>query len=157
MGQLAHQTELCLSGWQDIEITVPFPLKSTHLGNRCTTCAFSPVVLNAFDCREVTLTLPSSVSSLKKDKKERKGGRNKGHNKYHIATETVGSVTPIDRAKFLTSVQSKWKGGYSAWIYVCPNVYLSKIGPHIYLCVCICSFMTATASNLQSCACMEQL
>jgi hypothetical protein len=44
---------------------------------------------------------------LIKDKKERKGGRNKGHNKYHIATEAVEYVTPIDRAKFLTSVQSK--------------------------------------------------
>ena len=53
-----------------------------------------PVIFNTFDCREVTLTLPSSVSSLKKDKKERKGGRNKGYNKYHVATKTVGSVTP---------------------------------------------------------------
>jgi len=36
-----------LSGWQDTQINVPFPLESTHLGYRCTTCAFSPVILYA--------------------------------------------------------------------------------------------------------------
>ena len=34
-----------LSGWQDMQINVPFPLESTHLGYRCTTCACSPVIL----------------------------------------------------------------------------------------------------------------
>jgi hypothetical protein len=34
-----------LGGWRDMQINVPFPLESTHLGYRCTTCAFSPVIL----------------------------------------------------------------------------------------------------------------
>ena len=36
-----------LSGWWDLQINVSFPLESTHLGYRCTTCAFSPVILYA--------------------------------------------------------------------------------------------------------------
>ena len=36
-----------LSGLRDMQINVPFPLESTHLGYRCTTCAFSPVILYA--------------------------------------------------------------------------------------------------------------
>jgi len=35
------------SGWQDMQISVPFPLKSTHLGYRCTMCAVRPVILYA--------------------------------------------------------------------------------------------------------------
>ena len=35
------------SGWQDMQTNVPFPLESTHLGYRCTTCALSPVILYA--------------------------------------------------------------------------------------------------------------
>jgi hypothetical protein len=31
----------------DVQINVPFPLKSTHLGYRCTTRAFIPVILYA--------------------------------------------------------------------------------------------------------------
>jgi hypothetical protein len=31
------------SGWRDMQFKVPFPLESTHLGYRCTMCAFSPV------------------------------------------------------------------------------------------------------------------
>ena len=34
-------------GWRDMQINVPFPLGSTHLGYRCTTCAFSPVIMYA--------------------------------------------------------------------------------------------------------------
>ena len=36
-----------LSSWRDMQINVPFPLESTHLGYRCTRCAFSPVILYA--------------------------------------------------------------------------------------------------------------
>ena len=35
------------SGWRDMQINVSFLLVSTHLGYRCTTCAFSPVILYA--------------------------------------------------------------------------------------------------------------
>jgi len=35
------------SGWRGMQIIVPFPLESTHLGYRFTTCAFSPVILYA--------------------------------------------------------------------------------------------------------------
>ena len=35
------------SGWRDMQINVPFTPESTHLGYRCTTCAFSPVILYA--------------------------------------------------------------------------------------------------------------
>jgi len=31
----------------EMQIKVPFPLESTHLGYKCTTCAFSPVILYA--------------------------------------------------------------------------------------------------------------
>jgi hypothetical protein len=34
-----------LSGSRDMQIIVSFPLESTHLGYRCTTCAFGPVNL----------------------------------------------------------------------------------------------------------------
>jgi hypothetical protein len=30
-----------------LQINVPFPLKSTHIGYKCTTYAFSPVILYA--------------------------------------------------------------------------------------------------------------
>ena len=36
-----------LSGWHDMQIYVPFPLESTHLGYKCTTCPCSPVILYA--------------------------------------------------------------------------------------------------------------
>jgi len=36
-----------LIGWRDLQINVPFPLKSTHIGYKCTTYAFSPVILYA--------------------------------------------------------------------------------------------------------------
>jgi len=36
-----------LSGWRDMQIHVPFPLESTHLGYRSTTCTFSLVILYA--------------------------------------------------------------------------------------------------------------
>jgi hypothetical protein len=36
-----------LSGWRDMQINEPFPLESTHLGYKCTTCAFSPAILYA--------------------------------------------------------------------------------------------------------------
>jgi len=29
----------------EMQINVSFPLESTHLGYKCTTCAFSPVIL----------------------------------------------------------------------------------------------------------------
>ena len=35
-----------LSGSRDMQIIVSFPLESTHLGYRYTTCAFSPVILS---------------------------------------------------------------------------------------------------------------
>jgi hypothetical protein len=35
------------NGWRDMQFNVPFPLESTYLGCRCTTCAFSPVILYA--------------------------------------------------------------------------------------------------------------
>ena len=34
-----------ISGWRDMQINMPFPLECTHLGYRCTTCAFNPVIL----------------------------------------------------------------------------------------------------------------
>jgi hypothetical protein len=33
----------------EMQINVPFPLESTHLGYRCTTCAFSPVICTQGD------------------------------------------------------------------------------------------------------------
>ena len=36
-----------LSSWRDMQNNVSFPLESTHLGYRCTTCAFNPVILYA--------------------------------------------------------------------------------------------------------------
>jgi len=36
-----------VSGWRDMQIKVPFPLESTHLGYRCRSCAFSPAILYA--------------------------------------------------------------------------------------------------------------
>ena len=31
------------SGWRDMQMYAPFPMESTYLGYRYTTCAFSPV------------------------------------------------------------------------------------------------------------------
>ena len=57
--QPAHQTRWFLvflikniemgqkEGWREMQVSVPFPLKSIHLGYRCTTCAFNPVILYA--------------------------------------------------------------------------------------------------------------
>jgi hypothetical protein len=36
-----------LSGWRDMQIIVPFPMQSTHLGYKCTLCAISPVIFYA--------------------------------------------------------------------------------------------------------------
>jgi hypothetical protein len=32
------------SGWRDMQLNASFPVQSTHLGYRCTTCAISPVI-----------------------------------------------------------------------------------------------------------------
>jgi len=51
-----------LSGWRDMQINVPFPLESTHLGYRCTTCALRPVILYV---RRLVLNLSTCLGSYK--------------------------------------------------------------------------------------------